>query len=365
MVASVLASKSPMRSSSLPAMTCVGSSGLTIHASASSGMPGAGVMEGGGRDGGVWGDGRARGDGRIRRLRRAGGDRRARRHGCIRRLRRVGVTDVSGVSDVSGAVDVPPAGGVCAPPAGVFVVSPVAVLSALSCGGVSAAGCWGASFAGCGTSVAGCGTSVAGGGASIAGFGASVAGFGASAGGAAAGCGVSAGGAGGWPSPPSAKANVVSRQMANRAASRRFISRSLPSFRRAGRGGAVFLYTRRPDMAFGCHSQEKLWRTSRKRRFALPVEANFVDYGVFVQREQEHHRVGYLRGADEAVRGKVRAGDLSHVRVDAAGADDMHAHAIFVKFVGQRLGKAEQGVLGGGIGAFAEDSPCAPPPRRC
>ncbi len=46
MVASVLASKSRMRSSSLPAMTRVGSAGSTIHASASSGMPGAGVMEG-------------------------------------------------------------------------------------------------------------------------------------------------------------------------------------------------------------------------------------------------------------------------------------------------------------------------------
>ena len=260
MVASVLASKSRMRSSSLPAMTRVGSAGSTIHASASSGMPGAGVMEG------------------------------------------TGVMEAPGVTDAFGAVGSPPSpssggadggvsppsplpsggadggvsppsplpsggadGGVSPPPplpsggadGGVSPPSPLPSggadggVPSPPCGGVSFAGVWGASVGASGVSADGLG-------ASVGALGASVGALGASVGGAAAGCGVSTGGAGGWPSPPSAKAHVVSRQMASRVASRRFISRSLPSFRHAGRGGAVFLYTRRLDMAFGCHSREKL-----------------------------------------------------------------------------------------------------------
>ena len=119
---------------------------------------------------------------------------------------------------------------------------------------------------------------------------ASVGGLGASVGGAAAGCGVSRRrgrlallprrrrmwSAGRWPAGRRAGVSL---------------SRSLPSFRRAGRGGAVFLYTRRLDMAFGCHSkEEKITAEPYKWRFALPMEANLV-MTAFLSAEQEHHQV--------------------------------------------------------------------------
>ena len=158
------------KSSSLPAMIWVGSSGLNIHASASSGI-GAGVFSP--PAGGV-------------------------------------------VSPPAGGVVSPPAGGVVSPPAGGVVSPPVGGVVCVSAGGVvcvSAGGVVCVSAGGVVCVFAGGVVCVSAGGVVCV-----------SAGGSACVVCVSGGCTGGCDSPPSANAPLANMQTANSAASKRFIA---------------------------------------------------------------------------------------------------------------------------------------------
>ena len=237
MTASVLASKSLRRSSSLPAIICVGSSGSAIHASASAGMPGPGVAE--------------------------------------------GVTDGPGVGVPASGAGVP-APGVGVPASGVGVPAPGVGVPASGAGvpapgvGVPAAGCR-RTCAGCrrtcvrpsacpqsGVGVASAGVGVAGAGVGVAGAGVGVAGAGVGVAGAGVGVEASWRGASltGWVFPAGVPASAApaflllhlqtaapplpqqlrkpaSRQAARSAASKRFMSQ-LPLCVCSASSGACF-----------------------------------------------------------------------------------------------------------------------------
>ena len=69
-------------------------------------------------------------------------------------------------------------------------------------------------------------------------------------------------------------------------------------------------------------------------------------------REEKDGDVRDVLGLDHALAGEVGAGDLHHVGEHAAGADEVHAHAVFIFLRRQRLRKARQRVLGCGVGAL-------------
>lgn len=47
--------------------------------------------------------------------------------------------------------------------------------------------------------------------------------------------------------------------------------------------------------------------------------------------------VGDLSGDNQPIRRKIGAGKPDHVRIDAAGADHMHAHAVLIHFMASDL----------------------------
>ena len=94
-------------------------------------------------------------------------------------------------------------------------------------------------------------------------------------------------------------------------------------------------------------------RISGKRLLARPVDTDLVHHTVGIPVLQEiHHQIRDVFRNHQAAGIQVRAGLFDHLRIDAAGADDVHAHIILVELVGNHFGESVEGMLAGCIGGL-------------